>query len=276
MASDTIDPALFAAPDFDAQTVANTLLFRHGASALPALTHAIDAASKQLRGDLAAHHLQLLVKASSLSAHAADLSSVRAGLAQIQANVQRLQRKLGNKYQLLDQQVEKLQKYQDAAELCRRAARFVALAKRLDAQMKPLASALPSDEKEVALTEAALTVSELESLVTADHLDSSSIRSLRSITFHIHQIFSARQTVEAEMRKMLDHGLRVLDRSLLASSFQTAFNLSVLASSVSALVLELSDAVRNRIRAAFDVTTLAKQAALQGPPPLSLYIPSRD
>lgn len=127
-----------------------------------------------------------------------------------------------------------------------------------------------SDERELALAEAALTLSELESLLTSDQRDagtgpsSPSIRSLRAVDFHVRAIHAARQKVESEMSKMLATGLVQLDRSLLASSFQTAFNLSILAPSVASLVLDLTEVVKSRVRLAFDINALAKQAGVQG------------
>lgn len=54
------------------------------------------------------------------------------------------------------------------------------------------------------------------------------------------------------------------DRSLLASSLQTAHNLRVLPALVQSLVADLTDAVEQRIRVAFDMTRISKDVAAKG------------
>ena len=49
------------------------------------------------------------------------------------------------------------------------------------------------------------------------------------------------------------------NQDLLASSLQTAFNLSVLPSLVSSLVADLTEAVQQRIKASFDMASLARE-----------------
>ena len=50
------------------------------------------------------------------------------------------------------------------------------------------------------------------------------------------------------------------NQSLLASSLQTAYNLSVLPNLVTSLVQDLTEAVESRIKNAFDVNGLARDA----------------
>lgn len=54
------------------------------------------------------------------------------------------------------------------------------------------------------------------------------------------------------------------NRSLLASSLQTAHNLRVLPNLVQSLVLDLTDAVDKRIRLAFDMALISKDVAAKG------------
>lgn len=56
------------------------------------------------------------------------------------------------------------------------------------------------------------------------------------------------------------------NRSLLASSLQTAHNLNVLPTLVQSLVADLTDAVEQRIRVAFDVNRISKDLAAKGKP----------
>jgi hypothetical protein len=63
------------------------------------------------------------------------------------------------------------------------------------------------------------------------------------------------------MEDMIREGLSTLNQSVLASSLQTAANLSVLPSMVSSLVSDLTEAVEMRIRAAFDMHSLSREMA---------------
>lgn len=56
------------------------------------------------------------------------------------------------------------------------------------------------------------------------------------------------------------------NQSLLASSLQTAHNLRVLPELVQNLVLDLSQAVEDRIRSAFDISKISKDALTKGTP----------
>jgi len=56
----------------------------------------------------------------------------------------------------------------------------------------------------------------------------------------------------------------IQNQSLLASSLQTAFNLRILPTVVESLVSDLTDVVKTRIRQAFDMTRLAKDANTKG------------
>lgn len=57
---------------------------------------------------------------------------------------------------------------------------------------------------------------------------------------------------------------RLKDRSALASSLQTAYNLRVLPELVQSLVVGLSDSVDERIRYAFDTTRISKEMVGKG------------
>lgn len=142
-------------------------------------------------------------------------------------------------------------------------------------QLKP-----QKDQVEIVLAESALTLSELEKLLDSEFESSSnelnsttpdgspkpnsqaasSIRSLRAIQPHVQNIVSARQKVEEQMTKILYDGLVQLDRSMLSSSFQTAYNLSILDQSIGSLMHELTELISKRIKVTFDINSLAREA----------------
>lgn len=58
------------------------------------------------------------------------------------------------------------------------------------------------------------------------------------------------------------------DHTLLASSLQTAYNLRVLPDLVQSLLNDLSQAVDDRIRSAFDISKISKDVTVRGMPPV--------
>ncbi|KAL5523935.1 hypothetical protein ACEPAG_8108 [Sanghuangporus baumii] len=142
-------------------------------------------------------------------------------------------------------------------------------------------------EKERAIAKAALTLAELAALLdtpttsnqysqsldregrneaTADsieeeELDSVEIplRSIHAIASHLPAIESARAKITSEMEIMVLTGLTGINRSLLASSLQTAHNLRVLPGLVQTLLADLTEAVENRIKLAFDIAQISKE-----------------
>lgn len=54
------------------------------------------------------------------------------------------------------------------------------------------------------------------------------------------------------------------NQSLLASSLQTAYNLRVLPELVQSLIRDLSQAVEERIRSAFDLSKISRDASAKG------------
>jgi hypothetical protein len=78
---------------------------------------------------------------------------------------------------------------------------------------------------------------------------------------HLDAIDASRDQITSEMEDMVREGLTSLSQDMLASSLQTAANLSVLPSMVSSLVSDLTEAVEMRIRATFDMHSLAREMA---------------
>ncbi|KAG6832503.1 hypothetical protein H0H87_001428 [Tephrocybe sp. NHM501043] len=144
------------------------------------------------------------------------------------------------------------------------------------------------DEKERTIAKAALSIAELVSLLdgpdngkyvgilskTREHATESAapgadtdapeqdvpLRSITAVAAHVQFIEEARTQVTNEMENMVMAGLTTLNQSLLASSLQTAYNLRVLPQLVQNLILDLSQAVEERIRSAFDLAKISKEA----------------
>ncbi|POV98295.1 hypothetical protein PSHT_14095 [Puccinia striiformis] len=156
--------------------------------------------------------------------------------------------------------LNRLDRYQAAAELSRRTSRIVyTLAKRLKAQMaeldqKPFQNHSDHDTPH----HPGITI-RLISQRTAY-----SIRSLKVIQPHVQRIVSARKKVEEQMSKILNQELVQLDLPMLSTSFQTAYNLSILVRSVGSLLFELTDLVAKKNELALNLNSLAKEAVANG------------
>lgn len=164
-------------------------------AALAKLNFGIEDLNRQIRHEVTSHHPALLNKAASISSLEDALRSVRKGLGEVEGSVARLQKKISEPYEVLDAALGRLERLQRAAELCRRVARFVTLAKRLEGQMASFdredldhppdhlqngedgmsksalaksISATRQERKERALAEAALTLAELDGVLALD------------------------------------------------------------------------------------------------------------
>ncbi|KAH7888451.1 Golgi transport complex subunit 5-domain-containing protein [Phlebopus sp. FC_14] len=145
------------------------------------------------------------------------------------------------------------------------------------------------EEKERTIAKAALSITELTALLDGpDDADSEDVlsshaneetkpidanaiplRSVNAAAAYIPFISNARTKVEGEMEAMVIQGLTTLDQSLLASSLQTAYNLRVLPTVVQGLIRDLSEAVEERIRNAFDLSRISKEIVAKEPPQAS-------
>ncbi|KAG6813690.1 hypothetical protein H0H92_008538 [Tricholoma furcatifolium] len=86
------------------------------------------------------------------------------------------------------------------------------------------------------------------------------LRSITAVAAHVRFIEESRTKITTEMETMVLTGLTTLNQSLLASSLQTAYNLRVLPQLVQNLLINLSQAVEERIRSAFDLSKISKEA----------------
>ncbi|KAK0455394.1 Golgi transport complex subunit 5-domain-containing protein [Desarmillaria tabescens] len=223
--------------------------------AISKLTFGIDDVSKQIKTLVTNHHQDLLSQAASANELSGSLNSVRAGLADLDHSLEKLRLKVRAPYQSLQANVSRLQKLQQASDVLRRTSRFVILARRLQIQMAEMESVSLLDDSASCTSEETR-----QSDIEGHQLESRiSLRSVNAIAVHVPYIEDARAKVTSEMENMVLTGLTSLNQSLLASSLQTAYNLRVLPELVQNLILELSQAVDDRIRTAFDLSKISKE-----------------
>ncbi|KAF8891707.1 Golgi transport complex subunit 5-domain-containing protein [Infundibulicybe gibba] len=263
--------------------------------AISKLTFGIDDVSKEIKNVVTVHHEDLLAQAASAGDLSGSLTSVRAGLDDLDQSLDKLRGKIRAPYHTLQSNVARLRKLQQASDVLRRTSRFVVLARRLQAQMEDMdtadepttpmapspliAASLSQDggnDKERSIAKAALSIAELVALLDgpdavdtqkkapSDDPDNAAgaipLRSVNAVAAHVSFVEDARAKVTAEMQMMVISGLSTLNQSLLASSLQTAYNLRVLPELVQNLIADLSQTVEDRIRSAFDISKLSKDA----------------
>ncbi|BGP18331.1 hypothetical protein JCM10213_008504 [Rhodosporidiobolus nylandii] len=252
-------------------------------AALARLNFGVEDLNRQLKSEVTKHHSSLLLQAASLGGLDGDLAEVRRGLAEVEGGVSRLKRKIASPHEALSSSLLLLTRLRRAASLARRAQRFMVLARRLEGQMVEISAAnaevaskadgaegRAEERRERAMAEAALTLAEIEALLSAtEGVETAEddpeallpIRSLTAVETAIPAIENARQLVVEEMETSVQRGLTELDHPVLASSLQTAHNLSVLPSLVESLVGDLNDHVFRKVKACFDIGSLAREMA---------------
>ncbi|KZO99399.1 hypothetical protein CALVIDRAFT_553311 [Calocera viscosa TUFC12733] len=259
--------------------------------AIAKLNFAIDDVAKQLQNVVITHHEALLAQASTVTDLERSLGSVRHGLNQVETSLDRLKSKIQIPHATLAAHVVRLQRLQMATDVLRRTSRFVIIARRLELQMVEVdaepthangTSEVLEGDKERAIAKAALSIAELVSLYSSpsetppepDSEPSSSTRvplnQVRAVARYVPAVETARLKVTTEMETMVSNGLRDLDQSLLASSLQTAYNLGVLPKLVQNLMADLTGAVDDRIRAAFDVSRISRETEVKQTPASSV------
>ncbi|KAK4050211.1 hypothetical protein OIO90_005193 [Microbotryomycetes sp. JL221] len=260
--------------------------------ALARLNFGVEDLNRQLKHEITKHHSSLLLQAASLGGLENDLGEVRDKLAQVETGVSNLRKKITVPYQSLASSLTLLSRLRRASSLARRASRFVVLARRLQSQMSDIegvigngdARALLSEEagaktptvrdrKDRAMAEAALTLAELDALLSVqDRQDKDDnetsendiestlpIQTLQIVAAHVPTVELSRRRVVEEMESDVQQGLDQLNNSILASSLQTAHNLSVLPALVEALVASLTDSVSRKVKAIFDMASIARE-----------------
>ncbi|GEM10348.1 componentof oligomeric golgi complex 5 [Rhodotorula toruloides] len=215
-------------------------------AALARLNFGVEDLNRQLKAEVTKNHSSLLLQAASLGGLDGDLAEVRRGLAEVEGGVTRLKRKIAAPHDALASSLLLLTRLRRAASLARRAQRFTVLARRLEGQMSEIDESLLVAGEGVESAE-----DDPEALLP--------IRSLNAIEAAVPAVEMSRRRVVEEMETSVQRGLDEMDHPLLASSLQTAHNLSVLPALVENLVADLNDLVAGKVKACFDMASLARE-----------------
>ncbi|KAG6891762.1 hypothetical protein C0992_006183 [Termitomyces sp. T32_za158] len=253
------------------------------------LTLSIDDVSRQIKNVVSTHHEALLSQAASAHNLSGSLTSVRGGLDDLDTT---LDKQVISPLTLQPFTSAPLQLQMSAVEQTSTDKELVKSVRVETSDFTGLSTLKESgDEKERNIAKAALSIAELVSLLHGannekkigalnrngeraqdsatdgdkdDGEEEFPLRSITAVAAHVRFIEEARTKITHEMESMVLTGLTTLNQSLLASSLQTAYNLRVLPQLVQNLILDLSQAVEDCIRTAFDLTKISKEALSKG------------
>ncbi|SPO26437.1 uncharacterized protein UTRI_04026 [Ustilago trichophora] len=248
--------------------------------AISRLNLAIEELDRSISTQVTTNAPELLRRTSNLATMQSGVGQTRDGLKLLDDEVKNLRVKVHDPFVRLVKLQADLRSYDAAGDLVARTSKVVTLARRLESQMESLftgkrdkleaepeagADETPQSRGQVHgrdLSRAALLISELTTLLNTPQNDSSvepSLLKLRIVQDLLPTLESARSTVVDSMEDMIVRGLRDLSPIMLGSALQTAFNLGILPRLVQDLLNDLTEVVKERTAAAFDLSTLSRQ-----------------
>ncbi|CDR88464.1 uncharacterized protein SPSC_04291 [Sporisorium scitamineum] len=251
--------------------------------AISRLNLAIEELDRSISTQVNANAPDLLRRTSNLSLMQTGVSETQQGLKSLDEEVSRLRARVHDPFVRVVELQRELKLFDGASELVRRTRGVVGLARRLESQMAALFARKDSGKDSEAeaedavvgqvhgrdLSRVALLIVELTSLLDAERLlqqqGETSLLDLKLIQDLMPTIESARKTIIDYMEDMIVRGLRDLSSLMLGSSLQTAFNLRMLPTLVQDLLNDLTEVVKERTAAAFDIDSLAQQLKLPLP-----------
>jgi hypothetical protein len=163
--------------------------------------------TKQLRQEINASYPLLLSHLSSSLSLSSQLAPIRGSLTSLSTSLDRLHSKIHVPYEHLSILVRRLTLAAAASDLTRRAARFVLVARRLEAQMarvKEIEAEPGEGEREIELAKAALSVAELDILLRNEDIPLDTLDFVKAYTPIIDK---ARDSIIQEMESMVVNGL---------------------------------------------------------------------
>lgn len=243
--------------------------------AISRLNLAIEELDRSISTQVTSHAPALLSRTSALSTMQSGVGAIREGISALDAEVANLRRKIHDPFIRAQELQGRMKIYDSAGDLLSRTGKVVGLARRLEVQMEVLFSKKEAaGEKEGDgedavvgqvhggdLSRAALLISELTSLLNSPPASpyEPALTQLKMVQDLLPAIESSKETVVDYMEDMIVRGLRDLSPLMLGSSLQTAFNLGTLPTLVQDLLNDLTEVVKERTAAAFNLDTLSRQ-----------------
>ncbi|KAF9430931.1 Conserved oligomeric Golgi complex subunit [Podila epigama] len=242
----------FLVDQFDPNTHANSIIHQSAkgeidiATSLSSLSFSIDSLNKQLQDQVTTHYNDLLSQAAGIRELETVLMTVKAGLKALTTSMERLSFKVKTPFELIQTYTIQLERLQIASEMLRRVLRFLYLCKRLEMQM-------PGGDLE--LTKAALTLSEVESL-----LQESDLEGIHVVDNEVRNLEHVRGRIIEMADKMLQDGMSTQNQAQVGSALQVFYSLKGLDIKLMAITSNLSGKLHSNIKHALDIQSLQKEA----------------
>ncbi|KAF9965881.1 Conserved oligomeric Golgi complex subunit [Mortierella alpina] len=246
----------FLVDHFDPNAHANSIIHQSAkgdldiATSLSSLSFSIDSLNKQLHNQVTTHYNDLLSQAAGIRELETVLETVKFGLKTLSNSMERLSLKIKTPSEQIQTYTMQLERLQAASEMLRRVLRFLYLSKRLEMQM-------PGGELE--LTQAALTLSEVDTL-----LQESDLEGIHVVDQEVQSLESVRGRIIDSADRMLQDGMNSQNQAQVGSALQVFYSLKRLDLKIVAMTSYLSNKLHSQIKLALDIQSLQKEAKESG------------
>ncbi|KAF9387697.1 Conserved oligomeric Golgi complex subunit [Podila verticillata] len=246
----------FLVEQFDPNSHANSIIHQSAkgeldiATSLSSLSFSIESLNKQLQDQVTTHYNDLLSQAAGIRELETVLMTVKAGLKALSTSMERLSFKVKTPFEQIQTYTIQLERLQVTSEMLRRVLRFLYLSKRLEMQM-------PGGDLE--LTKAALTLSEVDSL-----LQESDLEGINVVDSEVRNLESVRGRIIDSADRMLQDGMSSQNQAQVGSALQVFYSLKGLDIKIMAITANLSSKLHSQIKHAVDIQSLQKEAKEAG------------
>ncbi|KAF9558993.1 Conserved oligomeric Golgi complex subunit [Mortierella alpina] len=246
----------FLVDHFDPNAHANSIIHQSAkgdldiSTSLSSLSFSIDSLNKQLHDQVTTHYNDLLSQAAGIRELETVLETVKSGLKTLSNSMGRLSLKIKTPSEQIQTYTTQLERLQATSEMLRRVLRFLYLSKRLEMQM-------PGGELE--LTQAALTLSEVDTL-----LQESDLEGIHVVDQEVQNLESVRGRIVDSADMMLQDGMNSQNQAQVGSALQVFYSLKRLDLKIVAMTSYLSNKLHSQIKLALDIQSLQKEAKESG------------
>ncbi|KAG0344090.1 Conserved oligomeric Golgi complex subunit [Podila humilis] len=246
----------FLVDQFDPNTHANSIIHQSAkgeldiATSLSSLSFSIESLNKQLQDQVTTNYNDLLSQAAGIRELETVLTTVKAGLKALSTSMDRLSFKVKTPFEQIQSYTIQLERLQVTSEMLRRILRFLYLSKRLEMQM-------PGGDLE--LTKAALTLSEVDSL-----LQESDLEGIHVVDHEVRNLESVRGRIIDSADRMLQEGMNSQNQAQVGSALQVFYSLKGLDIKILAITSNLNSKLHSHIKHAVDIQSLQKEAKETG------------
>ncbi|KAI8362658.1 Golgi transport complex subunit 5-domain-containing protein [Blakeslea trispora] len=247
-----IDYDTFLAPDFDANTLAQSIITDANASAettdigteLSKLAFSIEAVNKQIREQVVSNYDRLLGQVAGIKELDTTLTAIEVDINGLHTVLQALAHKIRDPYQHLSTFTTELENIQTACDYLRKIQRFMLLKRRL-------ASQLSDNDRD--MSTAALTVYELDTILKENDLDGIDI-----VHHEIPFVTRSSLHIQEEASSLLKEGIDTQNQTKMAMGLQVFFNMKQMSDQVQQLTQRMLHDLKEEMKQVINIQSLQK------------------